>query len=128
MLKEIYEQPGIIADIAADGADRASNLADVIKKSFGTYMVGCGTAAHACMVGSILFSKIAKRHVNWAIASEFEYELDFLTPKSLVFALSQSGETMDTLEAIRKANKKRLRLSQSSTLWAQRCIGNPMNN
>jgi glucosamine--fructose-6-phosphate aminotransferase (isomerizing) len=106
MLKEIYEQPGIIADITADGADRAIELASSIKKSFGTYMVGCGTASHACIVGSILFSKIAKRHVNWAIASEFEYELDFLTPKSLVFALSQSGETMDTLEAIRKAKRK----------------------
>jgi glucosamine--fructose-6-phosphate aminotransferase (isomerizing) len=106
MLKEIYEQPGIIADIAADGADKAGQLATTIKKSFGTYMVGCGTAAHASLVGSILFSKIAKRHVNWAIASEFEYELDFLTPKSLIFTLSQSGETMDTLEAVRKAKQK----------------------
>jgi glucosamine--fructose-6-phosphate aminotransferase (isomerizing) len=106
MLKEIYEQPEIVADIAGDGADRAVELAGVIKKSFGTYMVGCGTAAHASLVGSILFSKIAKRHVNWAIASEFEYVLDFLTPKSLVFALSQSGETMDTLEAVRNAKKK----------------------
>jgi glutamine---fructose-6-phosphate transaminase (isomerizing) len=106
MLKEIYEQPGIIADIAADGDDRAEELALMIKKSHGTYMVGCGTAAHACLVGSILFSKIAKRHVDWAIASEFEYELDFLTSKSLILALSQSGETMDTLEAIREAKKK----------------------
>lgn len=106
MLKEIYEQPGIIADIAADGDDRAEELAQMIKKSQGTYMVGCGTAGHACLAGSVLFSKIAKRHVDWEIASEFEYELDFLTPKSLILALSQSGETMDTLEAVREAKKK----------------------
>lgn len=106
MLKEIHEQPAILADIAADGANLAGILAAVIKKSYGTYMIGCGTAGYACLAGSILFSKITKRHINWAIASEFAYELDFLTPKSLVIAMSQSGETMDMLEAVKNARKK----------------------
>lgn len=106
MLKEIYEQPGIIADIAADGADLAQELAAVIKKADEAYMVGCGTAAYASMVGSMLFAKVAKRQVTAAIGSEFDYELNFLTNKSVILALSQSGETMDTLEAVRKAKKK----------------------
>ena len=106
MLKEIHEQPGIIADIAADSADRSERLADIIKTSTDTWMIGCGTAAYASLAGSVLFAKIAKRHVNWAIGSEFNYQLDFLTPKSLVFALSQSGETMDTLESVKMAKEK----------------------
>ena len=106
MLKEIHEQPAIIADIAADGADLVRPLAPLIKKSDEAYMVGCGTAAYACIAGSMFFAQIAKRQVNAAIGSEFDYELNFLTNKSLILALSQSGETMDTLEAVRKAKTK----------------------
>jgi glutamine---fructose-6-phosphate transaminase (isomerizing) len=58
------------------------------------------------MAGAYFFSKIAKRHVNWAIGSEFSYQLEFLNKDSLVMALSQSGETMDTLEAVKKSREK----------------------
>ncbi len=105
MIKEIYEQPDVLTGIAGN-ASQANTLAKEIKKSYGTYMVGCGTAGYACLAGAYLFSKIAKRHVNWAIGSEFGYHLDFLTPKSLVIALSQSGETMDILESVKKAKDK----------------------
>jgi glutamine---fructose-6-phosphate transaminase (isomerizing) len=110
MLKEIHEQPAILANIAAEDDSQAIATANLIKKSRGTYMVGCGTAAYACMAGSYLFSKIAHRHVNWAIGSEFSYQLDFLTPESLVIALSQSGETMDILEAVKMAKSKGARI------------------
>ncbi len=106
MLKEIHEQPGIVADIAGDGADRAVELSGLIKKADEIYMIGCGTAAHACMAGADLVAKIADHRVNWCIGSEFDYEANYLTKKSVVFALSQSGETMDTLEAVRKARNK----------------------
>lgn len=106
MLKEIYEQPQIISEIATGRLSDAQKLADVIKKSYGTYFVGCGSAAYVCNAGVYLFSKIAKRHINFAVASEFSYHLDFLNSKSLVIALSQSGETMDTLEAVKKAKEK----------------------
>ncbi len=106
MLKEIHEQPGIIADISATAVSQAEKLGRIVGKSYGTYMVGCGTAAYACLTGSYLFSKIAHRHVNWAIGSEFGYQLDFLTSKSLVIALSQSGETMDILESVKKARER----------------------
>lgn len=106
MLKEIHEQPEALRDIAQTGATGALRLALAIKKSYGTYMIGCGSASYACLAGSYLFSKIAKRHVNWAIGSEFGYHLDFLTPKSTVIAISQSGETMDILESVKKAKER----------------------
>ena len=105
MLKEMYEQPGVVSDIAAN-ASYANDHANYIKKSRGTYLVGCGTASYAAIAGEYLFSKIAKRHVNVAIGSEFGYHLDFLTPESLIIAISQSGETMDILESIKKAKLK----------------------
>lgn len=106
MLKEIYEQPGVVADIAASCAGYAQKMAKIIKASRGAYLVGCGTASYAAIAGEYLFSKIAKRHVNVAIGSEFGYHLDFLNRDSLVVAISQSGETMDILESVKKAKHK----------------------
>jgi glucosamine--fructose-6-phosphate aminotransferase (isomerizing) len=105
MLKEIYEQPGVVADIAANALYTETH-AGHIKKSRGAYLVGCGTAFYAAIAGEYLFSKIAKRHVNVAIGSEFGYHLDFLNRDSLVIAISQSGETMDILESVKKAKLK----------------------
>jgi glutamine---fructose-6-phosphate transaminase (isomerizing) len=124
MLKEIHEQTAILADIAANYESQEEKIAGHIEKSYGAYLVGCGTAAYACMAGSYFFSKIAKRHINWQVGSEFSYQLDFLTPKSLVIALSQSGETMDTLDAVRRAKEKGAKIfglvnSIGSTLYRQ---------
>lgn len=105
MEKEIYEQPGIITDIAANYSAQAEKMGRIIKKSYGAYLVGCGSASYVSLAGSYLFAKIAKRHINWAIGSEFGYHLDFLTSKSLVIAISQSGETMDILESVKKAKE-----------------------
>lgn len=106
MLKEIHEQPRIIAEIASSGSSSIQKMATEIGDSFGTYMVGCGTASHAAIAGQYLFSKIAKRHINWAIGSEFGYHLDFLTRKSVVLSISQSGETIDILESVKKAQSR----------------------
>jgi len=106
MLKEIYEQPTIVTDIASSAPGQTMKLAMLIKKSYGAYMVGCGTASYACLAGSYLFSKISRRHINWAVGSEFGYYLDFITDRSLVIALSQSGETMDILESMKKVREK----------------------
>lgn len=107
MLKEIFEQPDIIESIAAAPiASQAEKIAKIIKEARGTYLVGCGTAYYACLAGQYLFSKIAKRHVNPAVGSEFGYSLDFLNKDSLVIAISQSGETMDILESVKKAKAK----------------------
>ena len=124
MLKEIHEQPGLIVDISISGISSAKKLAGIIKKAYGTYFVGCGTAAYACIAASYLFSKIAKHHINWAVGSEFSYHLDFLTNKSLVVALSQSGETMDILESIKAAKQRGARIASlvnvlGSTLYRE---------
>lgn len=124
MLKEIHEQPGIITDIAADSSTYSEKVAGIIKKSFGGYLIGCGSASYACLAGTYLFSTIARHHMNYAVASEFPYALDFLTPKSLVIALSQSGETMDLIEAIKKSKAKGAKILSlvnvlGSTLYRQ---------
>ncbi len=103
MSKEIYEQAGALADIAASGTGLATRIAKRLAASSHLYLVGCGSASYAAIAGEYLFSKIAKRHANVAIGSEFGYHLDFLTNKSIVIAISQSGETMDILESIKKA-------------------------
>lgn len=110
MMKEIMDQPDIIRRIATEENRLVSQFAGEIKKSYGTYLVGCGTAAYACLAATYIFSKVARRHVNFAVGSEFSYSLDFLTPKSFVIALSQSGETLDVLDAAKKAKEKHVRL------------------
>lgn len=106
MLKEMYEQPNILTHIAQRPQKEIDDLAQVIKQSYGTYFVGCGTASYACLGGTYLFSKIAKRHVNACIASEFSYQEDFIKKGSLVIALSQSGETIEVTDSIKKAKQK----------------------
>lgn len=103
MIKEIEEQPDILKRISRNPPKNLSRISRKINNAFGTYAVGCGTAAYAGIAGSYFFSKIARIHINWTAGSEFGYQTDFLTNKSLVIALSQSGETMDTLDAVQKA-------------------------
>lgn len=106
MLKEIYDQPDMLADIAADADDRAQELATLIKKADRVFLLGCGTAGHACIAGSILFATSGQLLTQAVAASEFDSVVPHLTNKSVILALSQSGETMDTLEAVRAAKKK----------------------
>jgi len=106
MLKEIYEQPKIMRTIAENYGDQVADLKEVVDRAVGTFFIGAGTAYHACIAGAYLFSKIAKKHVNMAPASEFNYLEDFLTDQSLIVALSQSGETIDIIEPLTRAKKK----------------------
>ncbi|MEK9178520.1 MAG: glutamine--fructose-6-phosphate transaminase (isomerizing) [Patescibacteria group bacterium] len=105
MHKEIYDQPKVIRGIV-QREDEIRSLSNIIKEAFGTFFIGAGTAYYACLAGSYFFSKIARRHVNTIVASEFNYLEDFLTDKSLVIALSQSGETIDVVEPIQRAVMK----------------------
>lgn len=106
MIKEINEQPKVLENIANNYSSQIEELGRTIKKAYGTYFIGAGTAFFACLGGTYLFSKIAKVHVNTAPASEFNYLEDFLTDRSLVIALSQSGETIDVVEPLQRAKKK----------------------
>ncbi|MGH7245852.1 MAG: glutamine--fructose-6-phosphate transaminase (isomerizing), partial [Candidatus Levyibacteriota bacterium] len=106
LLKEIYEQPKIIRNVAQNYSDQVDDLAEVLSAAQGIFFIGAGTASYACLAGSYLFSKIANMHVNTLPASEFNYLEDFLTKKSLVIALSQSGETIDVIEPLTRAKQK----------------------
>lgn len=110
MLKEIFDQPKVIENIANGNEENIRKFVGLLKRSYGTYLIGCGTASYACLAGSYIFSKIAKRHINNANASEFGYTVDFLTSKSLVIALSQSGETIDIIDAVKKAKEKKAQI------------------
>ncbi len=110
MLKEICEQPKVLTGILKEKEEEIKKIAPIIKNAFGTYMVGCGTAAYAALCGTYLFSRLAKKHINFAYGSEFAYLTDFLTPKSLVVAFSQSGETIDIIEAVKKSKEKKAKI------------------
>lgn len=106
LLKEIYEQPEVLARIGNNSKEEIQKAAELIKDAWGTYFTACGSAAHAGQIATYMFAALAKRHVNFSLASEFPYFEDFLAPKSLLIAASQSGETMDTLEAVRAAKAR----------------------
>ena len=106
MIKEIHEQPKIIRSAVDNLAKPAHDLANTIKEAKGTFFIASGTAFHAGLAGTYLFSKVANHHVNTAVASEFNYLEDFLSSKSLIIALSQSGETIDVIEPLNRAKKK----------------------
>ncbi len=106
LLKEIYDQPHVLENIAFNFDDKAIQLAQLINKANGTFMLGCGTASYAALAGIYLFSKIAKKHVNFSTGSEFNYLESYLTDKSLVISISQSGETIDVVEPVRNARDR----------------------
>ena len=105
LIKEISEQPQVLARLAEYPEKDLKEVISLIKKSFGTYFTACGTAAHSGLAATYLFADLAHRHVNFAVGSEFYFLESFLTPKSLLICASQSGETMDTMEAARAAKK-----------------------
>lgn len=110
MLKEIYEQPealrntiiprivNSLPDFTEDGIDD-----EVFEKLENITVVACGTAMHAGIVGKAMIEKELKIPVNVEIASEFRYKEPLINEKTLVIVTSQSGETIDTLEALRLA-------------------------
>lgn len=102
-IKEVMEQIETIQRLVSGNTDVIKMMAAEMKKAVGIYLVACGTAAHACMYGLYMFSKIAKTHLNFCVASEFDNFKHFLTESTLVVAISQSGETADTLSAIHSA-------------------------
>jgi glucosamine--fructose-6-phosphate aminotransferase (isomerizing) len=106
MLKEIMEQVDTVQRAAAQDKKILEKIASEIKRARGVFLVGCGSSYHACLTASYVFSKVAREHVNVVLASEFPNYEHFLTNRTLIIAVSQSGETYDVLEAIR-AGKKR---------------------
>jgi len=106
MDKEIHEQPGVLRRVAENMRTSATTLAAMIEASDHVYLIGCGTAHHAALSGRYMLSEIAGKHVNTAVASEMSLVYPVLTARSLVIALSQSGETIDVLDAVKEARRR----------------------
>ena len=106
LIKEIMEQKDTLMRAINQKDENIERIAKEIQNAFGTFFVGCGTAAKVCLEGEYLFSKIAKKHVNSVVASEFPNFEHFLTQKTLLIAISQSGETADVLDALETAKAK----------------------
>ena len=109
MLKEIYEQPKVLKDTQQiysseffiDFKAKFQKLFDVDK----LVLVGCGTAYHACMIGEYYFNKFTNLDVSSELASELRYKNISNNNKTLYIFISQSGETMDTLMALKYIKK-----------------------
>src|SRR3989344_1243203 len=106
MLKEIMDQKESIRRAVNQDEEQIQTIADAIRDAKGTFLSGCGTAGKVCMAAEYFFSVIAKHHVNYAPSSEFPLYHHFLLPESLLIVVSQSGETVDVLEAMETAKKK----------------------
>lgn len=118
MLKEIHEQPKgiqetLVRRLNEDGTinlDGISMTKEDIENFDKVYIVACGTAYHAGLVGKLVIEKMARVPVEVDIASEFRYRDPFVDEKTLFIAISQSGETLDTLAALREAKRKGARI------------------
>lgn len=100
MIKEIYDQPSVLSKIAESKGKEARQLASSIAKAKNVFAVACGTASYAALAGQYLFARIAGQPVTPAIGSEFYYYAGAIGTRSLCLALSQSGETIDTLQSV----------------------------
>ena len=115
MLKEIFEQPDALANTIRGRLDPAGGTAFLSGLSLSprelaavrrVVIVGCGTSLHAGMVGKYLFEKLADIPTTPEQAAEFRYSNPIVGPDDWVIALSQSGETADTLAAVRESIRK----------------------
>jgi len=106
LIKEIMEQKDTIMRATNQKDEEILKVADEIKNAYGTFFTGCGTAGKVCMVGEYIFSKVANKHINSVVSSEFPNYNHFLKDKTLIITVSQSGETADVMEAVETAKKK----------------------
>jgi glucosamine--fructose-6-phosphate aminotransferase (isomerizing) len=114
MLKEICEQPQTISDamrgrmLMDEGTTKfggLSSIEDALLKAKRIILLGCGTSWHAALVGEYLFEDLAGIPTEVEYASEFRYRSPIIEPGTVVMAISQSGETADTLAAVREAKR-----------------------
>ncbi|MEN9335919.1 MAG: hypothetical protein RLZZ500_906 [Bacteroidota bacterium] len=115
MLKEIYEQPNVIKDTyrgrlhSSTGLIQMAGVEDNLEKFLNAdriLIIACGTSWHAGLVAEYIIEEFARIPVEVEYASEFRYRNPIITPKDVVIAISQSGETADTLAAIKLAKEK----------------------
>ena len=127
MLKEIHEQPRVVRDtVQGHLKDNKIVLEDLtltqedIEAIDKVYIIGCGTSYHAGLVARELIEGWARIPTTVEVASEFRYRNPIVTPSTLVIALSQSGETADTLAAVRLARSKGARVFAVTNVMGSR--------
>ncbi|HNR38204.1 MAG TPA: glutamine--fructose-6-phosphate transaminase (isomerizing) [Acidobacteriota bacterium] len=115
MLKEIFEQPETVLNafrgriLREEGVSKFGGLESILpelKKINRLVMISCGTSYHAGLLGRYIFEKLTDINVDVEIASEFRYRNINLSAGTAVLAISQSGETADTIAAVREARRK----------------------
>ncbi len=115
MLKEIFEQPTTIANafrgrlIEDEGLAKLGGLAENmedLQQIERLVFLACGTSWHAGLIGEYMIEELARIPVEVEYASEFRYRNPVLSPRTVAWAISQSGETVDTLEALREGQRK----------------------
>jgi glucosamine--fructose-6-phosphate aminotransferase (isomerizing) len=113
MLKEIYEQPEAVAETIGDRVRHGTLVLEglgmsdqELKELRRIVLVACGTAYHACVVGRYVIEEWARVPVEFDIASEWIYRNPVINEHDLVIGITQSGETRDTIEALKLAHKK----------------------
>lgn len=128
MLKEIYEQPRVVRDTLAGRMSGQEIVIDELTLSRQelnfvdrVYIIGCGTSYHAGLIAKNLIEGWARIPTEVEVASEFRYRNPIVTPTTLVVAVSQSGETADTLAAIRDA-----RIKGAKVFGITNVIGSPV--
>jgi glucosamine--fructose-6-phosphate aminotransferase (isomerizing) len=118
MLKEIFEQPNTVRDAMRGRLNSEESTAKLgglnmvapqLRDVGRIVLAGCGTALHAARVGEYLIERMASIPTEVDYASEFRHRNTPMTPETLVFAISQSGETADTLGALRESRRKGFR-------------------
>lgn len=115
MLKEIFEQPRVLeetlskritSDCRVEFDTINSKIRQQLAKAQKIFFVSCGTAYHACLVGQYMIEEYAKLPVEVRVSSEFRYSNPVVAKGDVVILITQSGETADTLAALREAKKK----------------------
>ena len=108
--KEIFEQPDTVLVAGEEDNDYLQKIVDFIRDSDFVYVTGSGTSYHISVIAKYLFSRFAGKKVEHVMASEMKYSSRYIIPNSTLFAISQSGESADVLEAVSIGKKKNAKI------------------
>ena len=103
MLKEIFEQPLVLENAVSQDKELFNEIALDVLRAGQVIITACGTSRYAALVGRYLFSKVGRKFCDVVMASEFPYFADSVDKNTLVVAVSQSGETADVIDGVKKA-------------------------
>lgn len=131
MLKEIHEQPGMLSEIAAESTQQASVLAQELDKASRIYLIGSGTSGYAAKAGSYFFATVGRKITNWSSPTEMHHHIDILPKNAVMLVMSQSGETMDLLDVVKRAKEYGTRVLSlvnvvNSSLWRMSDLSLPL--